>query len=303
MIEKIFDKIQETRKIVIVCGPTGSGKSRIALDLAKHHKVTIVNADSMQVYDNFPILTAQPDKSDLEIYSHKLYSIFNAVNRITRFSTNEWLQLAISEIENCRAGLRIPVLVGGTGLYISALLNGLSIIPEVTKDAEKSVQTLYRSHGLEHLYTMLTKLDVAAATKLNKNDTQRIIRALSVCLSSGKKMSAFQEENKHHHPYKRKDFFLIYMNPLRDALYERINHRTLQMIRDGAIDEIAELLKTNVINKILVKPIGLPEITQHLQEGISRDIMIKKWQQSTRNYAKRQSTWFNQQIPDYDIVI
>jgi|GEM_PF-972879 len=293
-------------KIFIICGPTASGKSQIAMDLARSHPIlhsncTIINADSMQIYKECPILTAQPNESHKLIVNHQLYGFKSISNYITnndtkRFSIKEWMNLAVIKIDEARLNKSTPILVGGSGMYINGLIFGIAKIPEIDKSHEQTLLKHIAAHGTSSLYHALQKHDPEYASKISSNDKQRITRALSVYFTSGKKLSELHKQHHSGSPYNTDEFIIIYMNEDRKELYQNINERVLTMLTNGAIDEV-NALKQRIAtqSKIIHIPpiIGLNTIGKYIDGNINKDTMVETIQQETRRYAKRQVTYFN----------
>lgn len=271
---------------VVIYGATASGKSQFALELANElQDALIINADSMQVYKEIPIITAQPNN----LNGHLLYGFVSCIDKT--FSVAKWLSMVAEVIENRDY---IPIIVGGTGMYISSLINGLSQIPTVPDEIIKSITSFYDLYGMEKLRERLAAVDLVTANKFA--DKQRIIRALSVYEFTSRTISDWQKDN-----YKYVDaskMMKVWIKPDRDILYERINYRFINMIKDGAIEEAKSV---QCIDN-LPKAIGLREIIAYIENLIPKEKMITKVQQLTRNYAKRQETWFRNQLP-YDYLL
>ncbi len=273
---------------IIIYGATASGKSALALEIANQlQDAIIINSDSMQIYKEIPIITAQP--SDLT--GHYLYGFLSYKDK--SFSVARWLVM-VRDIINFTN--KIPIIVGGTGMYISSLINGLSQIPLIPDEITKNVTNDYDQYGLEYIRNKLSKVDSITAKKFS--DKQRIIRALSVYQATGKTIFQLQMEN--HQYIETEKIMKIWVKLNRNIIYERINKRFIEIIQTGAIDEARALIEKNFDN--LPKAIGLKEIIQYIKDEISKENMISIVQQITRNYAKRQETWFRNQI-ESDIIL
>ena len=265
------------KKICIVVGPTASGKSDFAVRMAQKINGEVVNADSMQIYKDLQIITARPTIDDMQEIPHHLYGYFDS------FQTNSvqlWLNKVVPQLKQ----IERPVVVGGTGMYINALINGISPIPEINSEKREFVRSL----SLDEVKKMV--VDCSAL------DNQRLRRALEVQLSTGKPLSYFQQLPR----IKMIDaeFDVYFINPKRDILYQNCNNRLIKMLQSGAIDEVQNLLNINASGSVL-KAIGVPEIIAYLQNDLSYDDMCLKIQLSTRHYAKRQVTWFKHQLDNY----
>ncbi len=262
------------RKIYIVVGPTASGKSALSLQIADTLNGTVVNADSMQIYQDLQILSARPTQADMAGIDHKLYGYVDAY---TVNNVQDWVNQAVSVIQETKN----PVLVGGTGMYIQALVHGLAVIPDV----DLTVRQQVRNMPIEEVKSRV--IDCQAV------DSQRLRRALEVQLSTGKPLSYFQKQPPRK--WIEADFHILFVNPVREVLYQRCNNRFVQMVQTGALDEVQHLLDIKATGGV-TKAIGVPEITAYLQQQISYEEMIQKAQTATRHYAKRQITWFRHQL-------
>ncbi|MGD9639454.1 MAG: tRNA (adenosine(37)-N6)-dimethylallyltransferase MiaA [Alphaproteobacteria bacterium] len=279
-------------KVIVIYGATASGKSSLALKIAEEYGGTIINADSMQVYNDLQIITARPDTSKTSI-PHKLYGFLNGLESC---SAGIWAKMAAKEIKNCT----LPIIAGGTGLYIEALTNGLSPIPEV----DDSIKAKFRDDLIEtaELYKLLQEEDADAAAKLKANDRQRITRALEVFESTGKSILSWQKEAPKC-PVEA-DFIKIFVNPERQQLYQKCNNRFDEMIDQGALKEVKELIAKNYPkNCQIMKALGVEELALYLEGKINLEEAKDKAKVKTRQYAKRQITWFkNRFISDVTAV-
>ena len=262
------------KKVICIMGPTASGKSGLALRLAKERNGTVINADSMQIYKDLTIISARPTPAEMEGIPHLLYGYLDAW---TQGTVQDWLTRVIpvlKEVEN-------PILVGGTGLYFSSLINGINEIPEVDPAVRQNV----RKMPIEEVKKRVQECPFT--------DPQRLRRALEVQLSTGKTLAYFQSL-----PLKKvyqADFKTIFLNPPREKLYAKCDLRFRQMIGQGGIEEVKKLMDLNPTGGVL-KAIGVPEIISYIQGDISKEVMIERAVLSTRHYAKRQITWFKHQI-------
>ena len=274
-------------KIILISGPTASGKSNFAIKIAKKVSGEIINADSMQVYKNFKVLTARPNKKEQKNIKHHLYGIID-LNK--NFSTGRWVGLVIKCIKNIRQRKKIPILVGGTGLYFQSLINGLVKIPKIPLKIRNKVRLLQKNQGQKKFYKKLLKLDPKVKDKFDPNDTQRSIRAYEIKLFT--KISMYDWLNKTKSKFRENDFLKLYIDFKRDDLVKKISFRAEKMIKDGAIDEVKRFLKFKIKKeKSINKIIGIDELTQYLNKEIelakSKELISIK----TRQYAKRQATW------------
>ena len=274
-------------KIVLISGPTASGKSNFAVKIAKKIQGEIINADSMQVYKNLKILTARPNKIEQKGIKHHLYGV---VDLNEKFSTGQWLELAIKKIKNIKKKKKIPILVGGTGLYFQSLINGLVKIPEIPLKFRNKVRLISKKEGQKKFYKKLLKLDPKVKDRFDPNDTQRSIRAYEI--KSYTDISMYDWLARTESEFKNSDFLKLYIETKREKLIERINLRTLNMINGGAINEVKKFLKLKIrkdqsVNKV----IGIAELTQYLNHEVTLEEAKELISIKTRQYAKRQATW------------
>jgi tRNA dimethylallyltransferase len=274
-------------KIILISGPTASGKSNFAVKIAKKIQGEIINADSMQVYKKLKILTARPNKEEQKNIKHHLYGV---VDLNKKFSTGQWLELTIKKIKNIQKNKKIPVVVGGTGLYFQSLINGLVKIPEIPLKFRNKIRLMSKREGQKKFYKKLLKLDPKIKDKFDQNDTQRSIRAYEI--KSYTDISMYDWVVKTESEFKDSDFLKLQIDTKRETLIQKINLRTSNMIEDGAINEVKKFLKLKIrkdqsVNKV----IGIAELTQYLNDEISlaeaKELILIK----TRQYAKRQATW------------
>lgn len=258
------------QKVFIIGGPTASGKSALAIQLAQHFKSCVVNGDSIQVYKDLRLLSARPNETDEQQVPHHL---FGYVDAWTTPSITDWLE----QIEQLIPTVENPVIVGGTGMYLNALTEGVSPVPEISNE----IRQLVRQMPLEEVRSRMKAYPY--------QDSQRIRRALEVLLSTGKELSYF-----HHLPKKKyinADVCLIHVLPPREKVYQSCEKRFEIMIKEGAIEEVARLNELKATGGVL-KAIGVPEIRAYLKSDLSKQEMIQKAVIATRQYAKRQMTWF-----------
>ena len=279
-------------KIILISGPTASGKSSFAIKLAKKINGEIINADSMQVYKELQILTARPKKNNLNGINHYLYG-FQSVKK--NFSTGKWQILAKKKIKEIKKKNKVPILVGGTGLYFKVITDGLVRIPNIPVYLRNKIRTFQKRIGQDKFYQKLIKLDSLAKDKINSNDVQRSIRAYEV--KKYTKISLIEWFKKTNKNFENNDFLKIYIDFPRPELIKRINRRVEEMFKEGAINEIKKFLKLNVKkDKSSNKIIGIKEIDKYLKGDLdlkaTKEIMAIK----TRQYAKRQSTWARGQM-------
>lgn len=281
-------------KILVISGSTASGKSKLAIEINKITAIAIINADSLQIYEGLPLLSAQPNLCEQELVPHFLYS---ALKFTQKCCVATWLRMIKSAIDKAHKDGLLPVIVGGSGMYIDKLINGICEIPEISQETKEKALSLYQEFGHE-------KFEIEFGN--NKIlDPQRLLRAAEVFIQTGKPISFWQQqENKKLYP--KHNFLHINLTPDRADLYQRCNKRFSEMLDGGAIDEVSNLIKKiNSIQSLpidsdyqITKTLGFYEIKDHLENKISRQEMIDLATQKTRNYAKRQLTWFRNQFVD-----
>ena len=274
-------------KIILIYGPTASGKSDFAIKLAKKINGEIINADSMQVYKDLKILTARPLKRNYKNIKHHLYGFHNG-KKI--FSTGNWLKLAVKKIYEIKGRKKIPILVGGTGLYFKALVDGLVEIPNIPLTFRNKIRNLHRKVGQKKFYEKLLKNDPLLIGKILSTDTQRSIRAFEIKMFTNKSITEWYEGTKSK--FKKKDFYkLIIYNP-RSMLIEKISARTIKMFEMGVISEVKKFLKLKIGKDMSIsKAIGILEIKEFLEKKTDQKSVMEKISIKTRQYAKRQMTW------------
>ena len=274
-------------KIILISGPTASGKSNFSIKLAKKINGEIINADSMQVYKELKILSARPNLKDYQRIKHHLYGFHSVKNN---FSTGDWLKYAIKKIKEIRKRKKIPIFVGGTGLYFKALTDGLVSIPNIPIRYRNKIRALHKSLGQKKFYQKLIKLDPNSKEKINPTDTQRSIRAYEVKQFTKKSLHDWFQNTKSY--FEKDDFFKIYIDYPREELIQRIGKRAEKMIKSGAINEVKKFLKLKVRkDKSVNKAIGVQDIKEYLEKRKDMSDVIEKISIKTRQYAKRQSTW------------
>ncbi len=285
-------------KIILISGPTASGKSNFSIQLAKKIKGEIINADSMQVYKEFKILTARPIKRQYLKINHHLYG-FQSVRR--KFSTGKWLKLAIEIISIVKKKKKIPILVGGTGLYFKALTDGLVKIPNIPIKFRNKIRVLQKKLGQKKFYKKLVSIDPFIKDKINPTDVQRSIRAYEVKLYTKKSLYEWFKNTKSK--FNKDDFVRIYIDFPRQDLLENISLRVDQMIKQGAIDEVKKFLKLKIAkDRTPNKIIGINEIRDFLDKKSDLNEVKEKITIKTRQYAKRQSTWARGQMKNWQKI-
>ena len=285
-------------KIILIYGPTASGKSKFAVNLAKKINGEIINADSMQVYKELKILSARPYQKDYKKIRHHLYGFQNVKKK---FSTGSWLKLANKNILDIKKRKKVPILVGGTGLYFKALTDGLVRIPNIPIKYRDKIRSLHKKIGSKNFFLKLIRLDPLVKNYLNPLDTQRVIRAYEIKSFTKKSMYEWFKNTKSK--YEQRDFYKIYIDFPRDELIKRINSRASEMIDRGAILEVKKFIKLKVPkNKTASKAIGISEIKEFLNKKIQISELIDKISIKTRQYAKRQVTWSRGHMSDWNKI-
>ena len=285
-------------KIFLIAGPTASGKSSFAIKLAKKINGEIINADSMQVYKELNILTARPKPKDQKSIKHHLYG-FQSVKK--NFSTGQWLILAKKKIKEVKKKNKIPILVGGTGLYFKAMTEGLVKIPKIPLKLRNRARNLQKKLGQDEFYKRLIEIDPLIKNKINPKDPQRSIRAYEVKKYSN--VSLIDWFKKTDKKFEDEDFLKIYIEVSRPDLIERINRRVHEMFRNGAIHEVKGFLKIKVKDdKSPNKIIGIKEIDKFLIGEYDLRTVKDLISIKTRQYAKRQSTWARGQMSSWEKI-
>ena len=277
------------QKVIVICGPTASGKTSLSIELAKQINGEIVSADSMQIYDEMQIGTAKPDEEEMQGIKH--YLIGN-VKPTTRYSVSEYKTDAINAIEEILQKGKAPIIVGGTGLYVNSLIYGIDY-PEVETDLEyrAELEKMVKEKGLEYLYNKAIQIDPEAMKNISKNDQKRILRVLEIYKETGKTKTQLEiESRKNGIPY---DYKVFALNMPREILYDRINRRVDIMIQKGLVEEVKKLYNKYGENiTTAMQGIGYKEVVEYLKGNSTKEEMIEKIKMETRRYAKRQLTWF-----------
>ena len=285
-------------KIILISGPTASGKSNFAISLAEKINGEIINADSMQVYKELRILTARLKQNDYQKIRHHLYGFLNVAKN---FSTGQWLKLCQNKIKEIQSRNKIPILVGGTGLYFKALTDGLVKVPNIPLKVRNKIRNLQKRLGQKKFYAKLLKLDPKIKGKIIETDAQRSIRAYEVKYHTKKSLYDWFKNTKSK--FQDDVFFKIYIDYPRPKLIERIASRSEQMLKEGAINEVKRFLKLkikkdNSSNKV----IGIAEIKEYLEKKLDLKEVHEKITIKTRQYAKRQSTWARGQMSNWNKI-
>lgn len=277
-------------KVIVICGPTASGKTALSIELAKKIDGEIVSADSMQIYEDMNIGTAKPTKEEMECIKHHLIGY---VSPEERYNVARYKKDAIKKIEEILKRGKNPIVVGGTGLYVNSLVDAIEY-EEVQIDLEyrQYLESLAEENGLDRVYEMAKKIDPKATEKISKNDKKRIFRILEIYKATNKTKTQQEiESRKKENPY---DFRVFGINMEREKLYERINLRVDIMIQQGLIDEVKNILKKYNSFPTAMQGLGYKEVVLYLEDKYSKEEMIEKIKCESRRYAKRQITWFKQ---------
>ncbi len=282
-----------TRAVVLVAGPTASGKSALALVLAEALGGVVINADSMQVYRELRILTARPGAAEEARAPHRLYGVLPAAEAC---SAARWRALAVAEIAAARETARPPILVGGTGLYFRALTQGLAPVPRIPAEVRAEARARHARLGGPAFHAQLAKRDPATARGLAPGDEQRLIRAWEVIEATGIPLAEWQRRPSPGESFSGPILSLV-LAPPRAGLYAACDARFTRMVAGGALDEVAALDALGLDPSLpAMKALGVPELRRHLGGELSLDEAIAAAQKATRNYAKRQLTWFRHQM-------
>ena len=278
--------------ILVIGGPTASGKSALAADAARRFGGVVVNADSMQLYRDLPILTSWPDSALQARAPHRLYGVLDGAERC---SAGRWRALAMAEIDGAHSDGALPILVGGTGLYLRALLKGLAPVPAIPEDVSKAVRALYEQEGSAGLHARLAARDPEAARRLEPGDSQRVMRAFEVIEATGRSLLDWQAER--HEGFAGGAAVLV-LEPPRAELYDACNTRFESMMAAGALGEAAHLLERGLDPGLpVMKAVGVHPLHDYLSGVTTLARAIELGRQETRRYAKRQTTWFRTQMP------
>lgn len=280
-----------SQSVIILTGPTASGKSKAALEIAQEIKGEIINADSMQIYEHLPILTAFPSQDDFNLIPHHLYGVLGDTEI---GSAGWWVKQTTKFINEIQERQKIPIIVGGTGLYLMALTRGLSPIPDIPQQLREDTRALSQQNNF---YDLAIQIDPLIVGRLNPEDTQRLTRAIEVIQHTGISLFEWQKHPRIPSPFIFKKYYITLP---KESLHHRVNQRFIHMIQNGAIEEVEHLLKQPVRqDSPILRAVGVKQIASYLQNEVSYDEMIALSQQASRQYAKRQLTWLKGQGKDY----
>jgi len=286
-------------KPVLIAGPTASGKSALAVDLAQRLGGVVLNADSMQVYRDLRVLTARPTPEEEASVPHRLYGHVDAA---VNFSAGSWVADAAKAFDEARAQGRLPIFIGGTGLYFKALTRGLSAVPPIPPEIRERVRARLERDGVEVVHAVLARIDAASAERLKPRDRTRIARALEVVEATGRSLTDWHREGL---PpiLPPGEFTALFLSPGRGALYARIDARFDAMLKAGALEEVKRLAARN-LDPLLpaMKAHGVPALIRHLRGELTLEEAASIGRADTRHYAKRQFTWFRHQLPEFEWV-
>ena len=286
-------------KPLLIAGPTASGKSALALTLAQKAGGVVINTDSMQVYRDLRVLTARPTVEEEALVPHWLYG---HVDASINFSAGAWVGDAAKMLDEARAQNRLPIFVGGSGLYFKALARGLSAVPPIPPEVRNSVRARLEHDGVEALHAELARRDPVSAGRLKPRDRSRIARALEVVEATGRSLTDWHREGL---PplLPPGEFTALFLSPERDALYARIDTRFDAMLKAGALEEV-ERLAARKLDSLLpaMKAHGVPALIRHLEGRLTLEEATTIGRADTRHYAKRQFTWFRHQLPEFEWV-
>lgn len=286
-------------KAVLIAGPTASGKSALALELAQKTGGIVINTDSMQVYRDLRVITARPTPDEEALAPHRLYG---HVDASVNFSAGAWVADAAKVLSEARAQNRLPIFIGGSGLYFKALTRGLSAVPPIPTEVRERIRARLEQNGVEALHTELAQRDPLSAERLKPRDRTRIARALEVIEATGRALPDWHREGL---PplLPPGEFSALFLAPERDQLYARIDARFGVMLTSGAIEEVDALAKRQ-LDPLLpaMKAHGVPALIRHLRGEITLTEAAEIGRADTRHYAKRQFTWFRHQLPEFEWV-
>ncbi len=295
MTDSLKTQNHHTAPIYVLAGPTASGKSALALLIAKKQPVVIINADSKQVYKEIPLITAQPSTHEQQQAPHLLYGHISAQQH---YSVADWVADATTAIEQTLDEGKIPFLVGGTGMYLKSLIHGMSNVPETQAKTRKDVRNRWEASNTPAMHAHLASIDPASAEKLSPNDTQRILRAIEVMEQTGKSICEWQKQRTTP-TFEASRYKMAFLDYPREQVYSNCNTRFEKMMEEGVLDEIKAFDALGLDETLpAMKAHGVPELRSYLNGTMTRENALEQSKRHTRNYIKRQYTWFYHQMPE-----
>jgi len=290
--------MEQNKKVILLAGPTASGKSKLAINLAMHFNGEIINADSMQIYKEISVLTSRPKTQDLKIIKHHLYG-FNSAKK--KFSTGHWLEMTIRKINALWKNKKTPIIVGGSGLYFKALTDGLVEIPNIPIHFRTKIRKMHEKIGQKEFFNQLIKLDPLVKNFILPTDSQRSIRAFEV--KKFTKKSLFELIKNTQSNFDNSVFIKLFINTPKEILHTKIEKRVEKMFNEGAIEEVKKFIKMKIYRELSSnKIIGIREISKYLDGKISISESKELICQKTRQYAKRQFTWARGHMKSWERV-
>ena len=286
------------KKVILLAGPTASGKSKLAIELARYFDGEIINADSMQIYKEISILTSRPKKSHINLAKHHLYGVRSVKQN---FSVGDWLNIVIRKIENIQKKSHIPIIVGGTGLYFKALTEGLVKIPKISTKLRKEARDLHAKIGQKKFYQKLINLDPLSKKFIKQTDSQRSMRAYEVKKYTGKSLFIFIKKTKSN--FNSKTFIKLFINTPKEILHKKINHRVEKMFEENVVEEVKFFINLNLKKDLSSnKIIGISEIKDYIKgkQPLAKTKELIKLK--TRQYAKRQFTWSRGNMRSWEMI-
>ncbi|MBQ2938313.1 MAG: tRNA (adenosine(37)-N6)-dimethylallyltransferase MiaA [Clostridia bacterium] len=280
--------MSEKQKVIVICGPTASGKTNLSIELAKTINGEIISADSMQIYKDMDIGTAKPTEEEMQGIKHYLLDF---VSPEERYSVAQYKQDAKMAIKEILSKGKTPIIVGGTGLYVDSLIYEIEYNDiEIDENYRKELEEIVEKEGLQKLYEQALKIDPTAMEKISENDKKRIMRVLEIYHSTGKTKT--QQELESRRKPVEYDYKVFAINWDRDVLYQRINKRVDIMLEQGLIEEVKDILEKYEKFPTAMQGLGYKEVVQYINGIYTKEEMIEKVKMETRRYAKRQLTWF-----------
>lgn len=285
----------EMKPVIVVAGPTASGKSALAMEIAEAFRGVVINADSMQVYADLRVLTARPPEEEERRVPHRLYGVLDGDEKC---SAGRWREMALAEIARAHASGLLPVLCGGTGLYLQTLMRGIAPVPAVPASIRAAATALHAGMGGPAFHARLAERDPVMAARLHPGNTQRLIRAWEVLNATGRSLAEWQAAPRTG-AATGLDFLSFVLLPARAPLYAACDGRLMQMVEAGALEEVRGLVARRLDPALpVMKALGVRELAAHLAGELALDEAIDRAQRETRRYAKRQVTWFRHQMED-----